>query len=86
MTKVEVCMRLSKIGWMSQMVTDHRRTLRTSGEGYCSSLLYGAYEGTRLSSLIMDKIHWSATMQGRTWSERYGIACDAETTIGDITL
>lgn len=34
----------------------------------------------------MDKIHWSATMQGRTWSERYGIACDAETTIGDITL
>lgn len=74
------------MGWMSQMVIDHKRTLRFSGEGFCSPLLYGACEGTRLLSLIMEKIHWSDTMRGTTWRERYEIACDAEMTIGDITL
>ena len=84
MANVKICMRLSKIGWMSQMVIDHKRTLRFSG---CSPLLSFACDRTRLSSLIMDKIQWLDTPRNDgTWGIRYTAECAAETTIGDIAL
>lgn len=86
MINVEICMRLSKIGWMSQMVIDHKRTLRFNGEGFCSPHLSYACDRTRLSSLIMDKIHWSDTLRCPTWSSRYESEYRVGTTIGDIAL
>lgn len=68
MEKLEVCKKLSRLGWMSQAVIDNKVS-GMEAQGY--GILRGSSLNMRVEELIMCRITWSATHHTRFWSDVY---------------
>lgn len=67
MCKLEVCKKLSRLGWTSQAVVDYYRTTSRWG----ATFLHGIYMETYLTSIVMDKITWMHSPREHTWQLRH---------------
>lgn len=67
MGKLEVCKKLSRLGWASQAVVDYHKTL----PHWAATFLYGIYMETYLDSIVMDKICWGSSLREDIWPQRY---------------
>lgn len=68
MEKLEVCKKLSRLGWMSQAVIDNK-VCGYANEGH--GILRGLSLRTRVHDIVMTKIRWGETHHSRCWSEVY---------------
>ena len=68
MEKLEVCKKLSRLGWMSQAVIDNRVS-GMEAEGY--GILRDEYLSSRVHDIIMCKISWSRAHHTRFWPAVY---------------
>lgn len=67
MCKLEVCKKLSRLGWTSQAVVDYYKT-QSYGD---ATFLHNIYMETYLKSIVMDKIIWMHSPREDTWQLRY---------------
>lgn len=81
MEKLEVCKKLSRLGWMSQAVIDNKVS-GMEAEGW--GILRDEYLSSRVQDLIMCKIKWSETHHTRFWSNVYEDYARLGTCIRDI--
>lgn len=68
MEKLEVCKKLSRLGWMSQAVIDNKVS-GMEAQGY--GILRDSSLHMRVQDLIMCKITWGETHHTRFWSDVY---------------
>ena len=81
MEKLEVCKKLSRLGWMSQAVIDNKVS-GMEARGY--GILRDSSLNMRIDELIMCRITWSATNHTRCWSVVYEGYARLEACIRDI--
>lgn len=86
MEKLEICKKLSRLGWMSQAVIDNTTTRRYTGYTAIRPILQDLSLGTYVHSIIMDKIQWGTVRSrcGRSWCARFEEYNGLGATIRDI--
>lgn len=60
---------LTKVGWTSQLVADHRRSFNA---GYrCKTLAFYVERASYIGELVNDAVCWGYTCRRRQWSDIY---------------
>jgi hypothetical protein len=86
MEKLEICKKLSRLGWMSQAVIDNATTREHTDYANIRPILQDLRLGTYVHSIIMDKIVWSVVRPhcSRSWCARFEEYNGLGATIRDI--